>query len=64
MLYSLKILFIKLIPVIAPAVIKPENNAAPTPAVTISWPVKYKPLTGVLGFKNFCWKRFGLWSIP
>jgi len=42
-------------PVIAPAVIKPENNAAPTPAVTISWPVKYKPLTGVLGFKNFCW---------
>ena len=35
-LYSLKILLIKLIPVIAPAVIKPENNAAPTPAVTIS----------------------------
>jgi hypothetical protein len=50
----------KFIPVIALAVIKPENSAAPTPAVTISWPVRKSPLIFVLGLKKFWRKRFGL----
>jgi transcription elongation factor GreA len=45
--------FIKLILVIAVAVINPEKSAPPTPALTISCPVKYSPLIGVLGLKNF-----------
>ena len=51
--FYLYIFFIKLILVIAVAVINPEKSAPPTPALTISCPVKYNPLIGVLGLKNF-----------
>jgi len=40
------------LPVIAALVITPENRAAATPAVTISWPVRYRFLIGVFGFRN------------
>ena len=42
----------KFLPVTALAVISPAKSAPPTPAVTISCPVKKKFFISVLGFKK------------
>mmetsp|Transcript_76695 Transcript_76695/g.151745 ORF Transcript_76695/g.151745 Transcript_76695/m.151745 type:complete len:97 (-) Transcript_76695:279-569(-) len=36
------------------AVKAPATSAAPTPSQKMSWPVKKRPGTGVLGFRSLC----------
>ena len=46
------------------AVITLENMAVTTPQVRMSWPVRYRPLMGVLGRSQVWLKRSGVWLRP